>query len=106
MLDDYIDHLKETDNKSLLARIYGIFRVKTPYFAKLEVIVMQNTSNFVNPKKMKYQFDLKGSMVNRKVAYDDKKVFKYLNEQKCNNLQTQNTIEVLRSTTNYYETIR
>lgn len=40
MLDDYIDHLKETDNKSLLARIYGIFRVKTPYFAKLEVIVM------------------------------------------------------------------
>lgn len=25
MLDDYIDHISDTGNKSLLARIYGIF---------------------------------------------------------------------------------
>jgi hypothetical protein len=27
ILDDYIDHIKKTKNKSLLARIYGIFTV-------------------------------------------------------------------------------
>ena len=40
MLDDYIDHIKQTDNKSLLARIYGVFSIKTNYFAPLDVIVM------------------------------------------------------------------
>ena len=33
MLDDYIDHLKATENNSLLARIYGIFTVKTNYYS-------------------------------------------------------------------------
>ena len=44
MLDDYIDHIEKTNNKSLLARIYGIFTVKTNYFDPLDIIVMQNTS--------------------------------------------------------------
>jgi 1-phosphatidylinositol-4-phosphate 5-kinase len=29
ILDDYIDHIKKSNNKSLLARIYGIFTIKT-----------------------------------------------------------------------------
>ena len=48
MLDDYIEHLQATKNQSLLARIYGVFRVRTPYFSKLDVIVMQNTSRYFN----------------------------------------------------------
>jgi 1-phosphatidylinositol-4-phosphate 5-kinase len=39
-LDDYIDHIEKTNNKSLLARIYGIFTVKTNYFDPLDIIVM------------------------------------------------------------------
>lgn len=54
MIDQYIDHLKETDNKSLIARIYGIFRLKTAYFSPLEVIIMQNTSSYIDKKKMMY----------------------------------------------------
>lgn len=32
MLDKYIQHMKNTDNKSLIARIYGLFTIKTNYF--------------------------------------------------------------------------
>jgi len=40
MLDDYIKHLRLTDNKSLLARIYGVFTIKTNHFTPLNVIIM------------------------------------------------------------------
>ena len=40
MLDDYIDHIKKTNNKSLLVRIYGIFTIKTNRFSPIDVIVM------------------------------------------------------------------
>jgi hypothetical protein len=43
MLDAYIDHIKRTGNRSLLARIYGLFTFKTDYFAPMDVVVMQNT---------------------------------------------------------------
>lgn len=79
MLDDYVEHLEKTKNKSMLARIFGIFRVRTPYFSKLDVIVMQNTSNYFDKKKMKYSFDLKGSLVNRRVAFDMSAAINYVN---------------------------
>lgn len=40
MLDDYVDHIKSTNNKSLIARIYGIFTIKTNFFEPLDVMVM------------------------------------------------------------------
>ena len=40
MLDDYIDHLRATNNQSLLARIYGIFTVKTNYYDQLDIMIM------------------------------------------------------------------
>lgn len=43
MLDDYVEHIKSTNNKSLIARIYGIFTIKTNFFEPLDVMVMQNT---------------------------------------------------------------
>ena len=48
MLDDFIEHIIKTDNKSLLMRIYGIFTIKTNRFAPIDVIVMQNTSHLKN----------------------------------------------------------
>jgi Phosphatidylinositol-4-phosphate 5-Kinase len=65
MLDDYILHIKESDNNSLLARFYGIFTIKSNYFPSLDVVVMQNTINRVSPKSMVMKFDLKGSTMNR-----------------------------------------
>jgi len=44
ILDDYIEHIKRTNNKSLLARIYGIFSIKTNYFNNGHFMVMQNTA--------------------------------------------------------------
>ena len=40
MLDDYIEHIKFTENKSLLARIYGVFTITTNYFTPLDIIIM------------------------------------------------------------------
>lgn len=65
MLDDYIDHIKMTENKSLLARIYGVFTIKTNYFTPLDVIIMENTSKVTDKNNKKMTFDLKGSTQGR-----------------------------------------
>ena len=66
ILDSYIEHLKNTNNKSLLARIYGIFTIKTNLFAPMKVLIMQNSSNLINRKGPKMTFDLKGSTYGRR----------------------------------------
>jgi hypothetical protein len=65
MLDDYILHIKDSDNLSLLARIYGIFTFKNNYFPPLDVVLMQNTINRASKDSMMMTFDLKGSTVKR-----------------------------------------
>jgi 1-phosphatidylinositol-4-phosphate 5-kinase len=40
ILDSYIEHLKSTDNKSLIARVYGIYTIETNYFDPVDIIVM------------------------------------------------------------------
>jgi len=40
MLDAYIEHIKSTNNESLLARIYGIFKISTNYFAPVHIMIM------------------------------------------------------------------
>ncbi len=44
MLDSYLEHIIDTKNNSILARIYGIFTIKTDYFDDLDVIIMENTT--------------------------------------------------------------
>ena len=61
MLDDYVLHIKSTKNRSLIARIYGIYKIKSNYFTDLDVLVMQNTSNVFNNQNNRLTFDLKGS---------------------------------------------
>ena len=65
LLDDYINHIQCTSNKSLLTRIYGVFTIKTNFFAPMDVIIMQNTIQMNNPQNSKVTFDLKGSTVSR-----------------------------------------
>jgi hypothetical protein len=64
MLDDYIAHIKATHNKSLLARIYGIFTFKTNVYVDIDVMIMQNVAT-VGADSHTLKFDLKGSRKNR-----------------------------------------
>jgi hypothetical protein len=65
LLDDYITHILKSDNQSLLARIYGLFTIKTNYFAPLDILIMQNTALLQNKYNPRVTFDLKGSSTNR-----------------------------------------
>jgi hypothetical protein len=41
MLDDYISHIKVTENKSMIARVYGIFNMKkSNYFYGINLMIM------------------------------------------------------------------
>jgi hypothetical protein len=40
MLDDYINHIKSSNNKSLLSRIYGIYNIKSPLIKSLDMIIL------------------------------------------------------------------
>ena len=40
MLDNMIEHFEDTRNKSLLARIYGVFTIKTSVFDDLDIVIM------------------------------------------------------------------
>jgi len=64
MLDDYISHIQNSNNKSLLARIYGIFNIHTNEFGFLNVMFMQNVS--ILKGKCLATFDLKGSTIKRR----------------------------------------
>ena len=65
MLDPLIEHFQKTENKSLIARVYGIFTIKTNLFASLDVMIMQNTCLLKNKRNEKIIFDIKGSTTNR-----------------------------------------
>lgn len=67
ILDEYICHLSDTQNKSLLARIYGLFLIESSFFKNVYIILMQNTSKITDKDNIKYKFDLKGSRVSRYV---------------------------------------
>jgi len=67
MVDDIIVHIKNCKNKSLLARIYGVFTIQTDMFDPLNIIIMENTSRDKYKGGNKMIFDIKGSTTNRKV---------------------------------------
>jgi 1-phosphatidylinositol-4-phosphate 5-kinase len=68
MLDSYYSHLEQTQNRSLIARIYGVFTFRTNHFSPLDIIVMENTAQLTDKKQRLGCFDLKGSIINRKSA--------------------------------------
>ena len=69
MLDDLVDHFR-VHRDSLIARIYGIFTIKSNVFAPLDLIVMQNTANLKISRNQLLEFDLKGSTTKRKVKVE------------------------------------
>ena len=65
LIDSYILHLEKSENKSLLARIYGIFTFKSNIFPPLEIMIMQNTVRPTHMNTNLMKFDLKGSSIAR-----------------------------------------
>lgn len=60
-----ITHFKLSKNQSLIARIYGLYNIKSNIFGSLDFIVMQNTAQLTNTQAEKMVFDLKGSLKGR-----------------------------------------
>ena len=67
MLPDMIEHFKETKNRSLLCRIYGVYTIKTRFYEPVDIILMQNTLDYESKDSHRMVFDLKGSTQGRNV---------------------------------------
>ena len=66
MLPDLSEHYKKNPD-SLLAKIFGVFTVKTKATSSVHLMLMENVLQIKNPEGLRYIFDLKGSLVDRKV---------------------------------------
>ena len=60
----------------MIARIYGIFTIKTNYYSDVDIIIMENTSNLLNKNNINHSFDLKGSMIGRRVKCKNAESYK------------------------------
>ena len=58
-------HYRENKG-SLLAKIFGVFTLKTDTTQEVHLMLMENTLQLKNPAGLEYIFDLKGSLVDRK----------------------------------------
>lgn len=107
MLDPMLDHFfSECNSESMLARIYGVFSLKTNIFSNLDVIVMQNTVQLKNKKNPKMIFDLKGSRINRYVNLpsEEQNFWKKTpNQRRC--MKDLNLLEIEQSLESKFVTI-
>ena len=67
MLENFIEYLDQVNNQSLIAKIYGVFTIKSSVFRSVDVMIMKNTCYDKNPKAQSVKFDLKGSLYKREV---------------------------------------
>jgi hypothetical protein len=72
MFPDYCRHFKENKH-SLLSKILGVFTVRSSKMGAVHIMLMENCLRLHNPDNLKYIFDLKGSLVDRKVKGKTKK---------------------------------
>ena len=60
------EHFKNVP-RSLLSKIFGVFTVKMGSVDPVHIMLMENTMRLKDPNRLNYVFDLKGSLVDRKV---------------------------------------
>jgi len=70
-LPDYFQHLKNHPN-SLIARIYGVFKVQMEDIQPVNLLLMANTIRCDSSNLIQNIFDLKGSIINREVTITKK----------------------------------
>ena len=62
----YFEHIKNNPD-SLIARIYGVFKVQMEDIVPVNLLLMANTIKHNNIDWIQNVFDLKGSIINREV---------------------------------------
>lgn len=67
ILDSFIAYLEENNNSSFIARIFGVYTIRSKLFLPVHLILMENTVRLRSTKSQKVCFDLKGSIVHREV---------------------------------------
>ena len=50
----------------MLAKIFGVFTINTKYMKQVHVMLMENTAQLLDKRRLTHTFDLKGSLVDRK----------------------------------------
>ena len=66
MLPALAEHYTNNED-SLIVKTFGAFTVKTDSTGEVYLVLMENTLQLKNKKGLEYIFDLKGSLVDRKV---------------------------------------
>jgi 1-phosphatidylinositol-4-phosphate 5-kinase len=92
MLDKMYQHFLETQNKSIIAKIYGLYSIKSNFFDEVTIYVMQNTLKNENEMML---FDLKGSLYKRIVPFKEKWWNTKKSHKKC--MKDLNYLEIMRS---------
>ena len=54
-------YFQKSGNLSLIAKIYGLYTIKSSEYVDLDLILMQNVSAFGDKKNPSVNFDMKGS---------------------------------------------
>ena len=66
MLPTLTEHYKKYPD-SLIMKVFGVFTVKSSQTQDVHLMLIENTLQLKDPENLKYIFDLKGSLVDRKV---------------------------------------
>lgn len=74
ILDDFINYLKRNNNVSLLAKVFGLFTIRTKQFVPVDFIVLENVAQYTDSNHARMTFDLKGSTLGRKTKLKDDQV--------------------------------
>lgn len=98
-LPDYFKHLKSNPN-SLIARIYGVFKVKMEDIVPVNLLLMANTIRCESSSLIQNVFDLKGSVINREVlnlkGLKNTSTLKDLNLQKIKKRYQKDKVDVIK----------
>lgn len=90
----FVSYFKQHNNQTFIAKIYGVFTIKSNIFNNLNVMIMQNSA-LLGKNTKRVCFDMKGSTINRKSKIcDEKKGFwlKDLNYKRT--LKDMNFVEI------------
>lgn len=70
MLPSMAKYMMETAGKSIISRVYGIFKVKYPGMNRIYLMLQRNNMQVKKHNELLNSFDLKGSSYRRKVISD------------------------------------
>ena len=67
MLPSMAKYMMETAGKSIISRVYGVFKVKYPGMNRIYLMLQRNNMQLKKHNELLNSFDLKGSTYRRKV---------------------------------------